>query len=83
MGGWIRRGKIELRETVYEGLDSAPDAFIGLFQGAGTGKMPVKLQSPKSLCAVLQDAAVPQAGEIADKGCCSFRRACGDKGGFG
>ncbi|MGX1791145.1 NADP-dependent oxidoreductase [Bosea sp. NPDC055332] len=43
VGGWIREGKIKLRETVYEGLDSAPDAFIGLFKGANTGKMLVKL----------------------------------------
>ena len=30
-------------ETVMEGLDSAMDAFRGLFTGANTGKMLVKL----------------------------------------
>ncbi|MFT5235595.1 MAG: NADPH-dependent curcumin reductase CurA, partial [Shewanella sp.] len=30
-------------QTVYEGLASAPDAFIGLFEGKNRGKMVVKL----------------------------------------
>jgi NADPH-dependent curcumin reductase CurA len=32
-----------MRETVYEGLASAPDAFLGLFAGANMGKMLVRL----------------------------------------
>jgi len=28
---------------VFEGLDNAPDAFIGLFKGENLGKMLVKL----------------------------------------
>lgn len=43
MGGWIRQGKVKLRETVVDGLENAPDAFIGLFKGANTGKMLVRL----------------------------------------
>jgi NADPH-dependent curcumin reductase CurA len=43
MSDWIRQGKVKLRETVHDGLDSAPDAFIGLFKGANTGKMLVRL----------------------------------------
>lgn len=39
MGPWIASGKVTGRETVHEGLDKAPDAFIGLFEGANTGKM--------------------------------------------
>jgi NADPH-dependent curcumin reductase CurA len=41
--GWIDQGKIKWRETVVEGLENAPDAFFGLFTGANTGKMLVKL----------------------------------------
>ena len=43
MGDWIRQGKVKLRETIHDGLESAPDAFIGLFKGANTGKMLVRL----------------------------------------
>jgi len=43
MGGWIASGQVTSRETVREGLDSTPDAFLDLFRGANTGKMLVKL----------------------------------------
>ena len=43
VGGWIREGRIQWRETVVEGLENAPSAFIGLFRGANIGKMLVRL----------------------------------------
>jgi NADPH:quinone reductase len=43
MAGWLREGKLQYRETVYEGLASAPRAFVGLFTGENTGKAIVKL----------------------------------------
>jgi NADPH-dependent curcumin reductase CurA len=43
MGRWIAEGKIKWRETVVEGLEKAPAAFIGLFKGENFGKMLVKI----------------------------------------
>jgi len=43
MGGWIRSGDIQWRETVIDGLENAPDAFLGLFRGDNIGKMLVRL----------------------------------------
>jgi NADPH-dependent curcumin reductase CurA len=43
MGGWIAAGKISSRETVREGIEAAPQAFLDLFSGGNTGKMLVRL----------------------------------------
>ena len=43
MAGWLAAGEIRWDETVREGLDDAPQAFIDLLAGANTGKMVVKL----------------------------------------
>jgi NADPH-dependent curcumin reductase CurA len=43
MGGWIASGQVKSRDTVVEGLEKTFDAFLGLFSGANTGKMLVKL----------------------------------------
>jgi len=43
MGGLIASGAVTIRETVHDGIESAPDAFLGLFSGANMGKMLVKL----------------------------------------
>jgi NADPH-dependent curcumin reductase CurA len=43
MSRWIAEGKIAWKETIVEGLDSAPRAFLGLFSGDNLGKMLVKL----------------------------------------
>jgi NADPH-dependent curcumin reductase CurA len=43
MTDWVTSGSIKWQETVYEGLGRAPDAFIGLFTGANTGKMIVRI----------------------------------------
>jgi NADPH-dependent curcumin reductase CurA len=40
---WVAEGKVKWRETVFDGLDKAPDAFVGLFKGENLGKMLVKL----------------------------------------
>jgi NADPH-dependent curcumin reductase CurA len=43
MGGWLAAGKLKSEETVFDGLDAMPDAFLGLFTGGNTGKMLVKV----------------------------------------
>ena len=40
---WMMAGKINPAETILEGIDKAPEAFAGLFEGRNTGKMLVKL----------------------------------------
>ena len=43
MSGWIKSGKMKYHETIFEGIENAPAAFIGLFDGTNNGKMLVKL----------------------------------------
>jgi NADPH-dependent curcumin reductase CurA len=43
MGPWVASGAVKSRETVTEGLENMPDAFLGLFKGENIGKMLVRL----------------------------------------
>jgi len=43
MAGWIKDGSIRWEETVRHGIEEAAPAFLGLFSGANSGKMLVKL----------------------------------------
>jgi NADPH-dependent curcumin reductase CurA len=43
MAAWLKSGAVKSRETVVQGLEQAPDAFLGLFKGENVGKMLVKL----------------------------------------
>jgi NADPH-dependent curcumin reductase CurA len=40
---WLREGKLQHAETVVDGLQNAPTAFINLLRGGNTGKMVVRL----------------------------------------
>ena len=40
---WLREGKVKYRETIVDGLENAPRAFIGLFRGENIGKMLVRV----------------------------------------
>ncbi len=39
----LAQGKIKFQESVYDGLDKAPDAFIGLFKGENMGKAVIRV----------------------------------------
>jgi len=43
MAPWVASGAVKSRETVVDGLESMPDAFLGLFKGENMGKMLVRL----------------------------------------
>ncbi len=43
MSSWLRSGQVISRQTVVEGIENAPAAFVSLFSGANLGKMLVKL----------------------------------------
>ena len=43
MGEIVASGNFQREETVVEGLERMPDAFLGLFSGQNRGKMLVKL----------------------------------------
>ena len=40
---WFVESKIKNKETIVEGFDNIPKAFIGLFEGSNTGKMMVRI----------------------------------------
>src|SRR3954466_11433113 len=43
IGTWLSEGRIRYRETVVDGLENAPAAFLGMLRGENTGKMLVRL----------------------------------------
>ncbi|MFD2700539.1 NADP-dependent oxidoreductase [Paenibacillus shunpengii] len=45
LGQWLAEGKLRYEETILEGFDRVPEAFLELFQGTNIGKMLVKVES--------------------------------------
>ncbi|MGJ8514425.1 NADP-dependent oxidoreductase [Carnimonas bestiolae] len=43
MGEWVSAGKLKYLEDVVDGFEKAPEAFIGLLEGANLGKLIIKL----------------------------------------
>jgi NADPH-dependent curcumin reductase CurA len=49
MARWIAEGGIARKETIVEGIEHAPQAFLGLFSGDNLGKMLVKIGPDPSM----------------------------------
>ncbi len=45
MGAWVEQGKIKYREEIIDGLENAPQAFIGLLKGENFGKRVIRVGS--------------------------------------
>ena len=45
MSTWIKGGKVKFREDIVDGLENAPQAFIGLLEGRNFGKLIVRVGS--------------------------------------
>lgn len=43
MQGWLAEGKMKVREDVVDGIERAPEAFIGLLEGKNFGKLVVRV----------------------------------------
>lgn len=43
LGKWLTEGKLKYAETIVDGFDNTPKAFIGLFKGENLGKQIVKV----------------------------------------
>lgn len=43
MSAWIKTGQIKYREEIIDGLENAPDAFVGLLKGENFGKRVIRV----------------------------------------
>ncbi|MCL4163085.1 UNVERIFIED_CONTAM: hypothetical protein GTU68_019771 [Idotea baltica] len=43
MSQWVKEGKIMIHEDIVDGLENAPEAFIGLLEGENSGKLVIRV----------------------------------------
>ena len=43
MSAWVEEGRIRFREDMVDGLENAPQAFIGLLEGKNFGKLVIRV----------------------------------------
>ncbi|MDP5272923.1 NADP-dependent oxidoreductase [Chengkuizengella axinellae] len=46
LAAWIMAGKLKYEETIIDGFENTPEAFLGLFKGTNLGKLLVKVADP-------------------------------------
>jgi hypothetical protein len=46
LAGWLQEGKLKYEETIAQGFENIPQAFLGLFEGTNLGKQLVKIAEP-------------------------------------
>ena len=49
---WLKAGMLKYREDVVRGLENAPRAFLGLFEGRNQGKLLVQIADPLTIAAL-------------------------------
>lgn len=47
LGKWLQEGKLKYEETIVEGFENTPRAFLDLFEGKNLGKQLVKVADPE------------------------------------
>lgn len=47
MSDWLKAGRIKFREDIVDGLEQAPEAFIGLLEGRNFGKLIVRVDADR------------------------------------
>lgn len=47
LANWLQEGKLKYEETIVDGFENTPDAFLGLFKGVNIGKLLVKVADPE------------------------------------
>jgi NADPH-dependent curcumin reductase CurA len=45
LANWIKEGKLNYREDIVDGIENAPEAFIGLLEGKNFGKLVIRVSS--------------------------------------
>jgi len=44
MAEMVKKGQLKYKETIFDGFEQMPKAFVGLFQGENTGKAIIKIK---------------------------------------
>lgn len=43
MSTWLKESRVKFREDIVDGLENAPEAFIGLLEGRNFGKLVIRV----------------------------------------
>lgn len=59
---WLQNGQVSYQEQVVDGLESAPEAFLGLFAGRNLGKLLVRVSPDPTAASSTQLTPAPAPG---------------------